>query len=101
MGSGEGRLSERHGCERAVERERTTRLTLADRQLSRKMTNVLLDERDRRSAEPPEQPADSEEQPERGPRVTADGTVEELVQWVATLERERKVWVALNDVDIV
>lgn len=60
--------------------------TLADRQLSRKLAEALLHERDRLLEEQPAQP---EEQETRAPRKRApDDTLEELTQRIAERERE-------------
>ena len=96
---------EREGRDAAAVRlglsERTIRRTLADRHLSRKMTEALLYERDRRSAEQAEQPAEPEGQDPPAPQEgTRGGTVEQLERRVATLEREHKEWVACFDNDL-
>ena len=98
-------LVEREGRDAAAARlglsERTIRRTLADRHLSRKMTEALLYERDRRRAEQPEQPAEPDGQEPPTPREgTADGTVEELERRLATLEREFKEWTEFTDADL-
>ena len=95
-------LVEREGRDAAAVRlglsERTIRRTLADRHLSRKMTQALLYERDRRGAEQPEQPGGSEEQQPPGPRErTTGGTLEHLERRVAELEREHKEWIQCFD----
>ena len=88
-------LVEREGRDAAAVRlglsERTIRRTLADRHLSRKMTEALLYERDRRRAEQPEQPAEPDGQESPAPQEeTRGGTVEQLERRVITLEREPK-----------
>ena len=98
-------LVEREGRDAAAVRlglsERTIRRTLADRHLSRKMTQALLYERDRRRAEQPERPAEPEGQVPPVPREeTPDCTVEQLERRVAELEREHKEWVQCFDDDL-
>ena len=95
-------LVEREGRDAAALRlglsERTIRRTLADRHLSRKMTAALLYERDRRRAEQPEQPAESDGQESPTPQEeTRGGTLEQLERRVAELEREHKEWVQCFD----
>ncbi|MCY3922701.1 MAG: hypothetical protein OXG27_09940, partial [Chloroflexi bacterium] len=95
-------LVEREGRDAAAVRlglsERTIRRTLTDRHLSRKMTEALLYERDRRRAEQAEQPAEPDGREAPAPRERASGgTVEELTQRVAELEREHKEWVQCFD----
>ena len=98
-------LVEREGRDAAAERlglsERTIRRTLTDRHLSRRMTEALLKERDRRHREQPAG-AGEEEQGQRGEqqqqeepeeRVQArTGTVEQLAARVGVLETELKDW---------
>ena len=98
-------LVEREGRDAAAVRlglsERTIRRTLADRHLSRKITQALLYERDRRRAEQPEQPGGSEEQQPPGTwEGTTGGTVEQLERRVAELEREFKEWTEFTDADL-
>ena len=98
-------LVEREGRDAAAVRlglsERTIRRTLADRHLSRKMTQALLYERDRRRAEQPEQLAESDRQVSPAPREgTAGGTLDQLERRLATLEREFKEWTEFTDADL-
>ena len=106
-------LVEREGRDAAAVRlglsERTIRRTLTDRHLSRRMTEALLRERDRRHREQPTG-ADEEEQGEWGEqqqpeeRVQAGtGTVEQLAARVGVLETELKDWSGCLDeaVDLV
>ena len=104
---------EREGRDAAAVRlgpsERTIRRTLTDRHLSRRMTEALLKERDRRHRE---QPAgvDEDEQGERGEQQqqeqqeervqTGTGTVEELAARVGVLETELKDWSGCLDHDL-
>ena len=106
-------LVEREGRDAAAERlglsERTIRRTLTDRHLSRRMTEALLKERDRRHREQPAG-ADEEEQWQRGEqqqqeepeeRVQArTGTVEQLAARVGVLETELKDWSGCLDHDL-
>jgi len=98
-------LVEREGRDAAAARlglsERTIRRTLSDRHLSRKMTEALLYERDRRRAEQPEQPAEPDGQdPPATQEETRGGTVEQLEGRLATLEREFKEWTEFTDADL-
>ena len=92
-------LLEREGRDAAAERlglsERTIRRTLAERRLSRKMTDALLRERNRRRAEQGAQ-AEEHEQSEEGVQGGA-GVVEPLEARVATLETELKEWNECNE----
>ena len=96
-------LVEQEGRDAAAVRlglsERTIRRTLADRHLSRKMTEALLYERDRRSAAQAEQPAEPDGHESSAPREesTRGSTMEQLERRVATLEREHKEWVDCFD----
>ena len=73
---------------------------LTDRHLSRKMTEALLYERNRRRAEQSEQPAESDGGKPPAPRETTGDAVEELTQRVATLEQELKEWIECTDNDL-
>ncbi|MCY3571171.1 MAG: hypothetical protein OXH19_07510 [Chloroflexi bacterium] len=94
-------LVEREGRDAAALRlglsERTIRRTLADRHLSRKMTEALLYERDRQSAG---QPTEPEHGPRNAPRETAHDIVEDLERRLDTLEREFKEWTEFTDADL-
>ncbi|MDE2747088.1 MAG: hypothetical protein OXN86_03095 [Chloroflexota bacterium] len=95
-------LVEREGRDAAAVRlglsERTIRRTLADRHLSRKMTEALLYERDRRRAEQPEQPGEPDGQESPAPQEESrGGTLDQLERRVAELEREHKEWVQCFD----
>ncbi|MYF22744.1 MAG: hypothetical protein F4209_08335 [Chloroflexi bacterium] len=98
-------LVEREGRDAAAVRlglsERTIRRTLADRHLSRKMTEALLYERDRRRAEQPEQPAEPYGQESPVPQEESrGGTLDQLERRLATLEREFKEWTEFTDADL-
>ena len=107
--TGEGQLwallqdmVEREGRDAAAVRlglsERTIRRTLAERHLSRKMTDALRRERNQRRAEQGAQ-AEEHEQSEEGVQVGA-GAVEPLEARVATLETELKEWTEFVDGDL-
>ena len=95
-------LVEREGRDAAALRlglsERTIRRTLAERHLSRRMTDALLRERNRRHAEQAAEPHE-DEQPEAGVEV-GDGPLEHLERRVATLETELKDWGQYVDRDL-
>ncbi|MCY3923293.1 MAG: hypothetical protein OXG27_13010, partial [Chloroflexi bacterium] len=98
-------LVEREGRDAAAVRlglsERTIRRTLADRHLSRKMTQALLYERDRQRAEQPEQSAEPDGQESPAPQEESrGGTVEQLERRLDTLEREFKEWTEFTDADL-
>lgn len=78
--------------------ERTIRRTLAERHLSRRMTDALLRERNQRRAQQGAQ-AEEHEQSEEGVQVGA-GAVEPLETRVATLETELKEWTEFVDGDL-
>ncbi len=104
-------LVEREGRDAAAERlglsERTIRRTLTDRHLSRRMTEALLRERDRRHREQPagvdeEEHGEREEQQQQEKQVHAGtGSVEQLAARVATLETEFNDWVDVLCSDLV
>lgn len=95
-------LVEREGRDAAALRlglsERTIRRTLTDRHLSRRMTEALLKERDRRHRERPagtdeDGQGEREEQEQPEERVqTGTGSVEQLAARVGVLETELKDW---------
>ena len=95
-------LVEREGRDAAAVRlglsERTIRRTLAERHLSRRMTDALLRERDRRRAEQGAE-AEEHEQQEEGVQAGA-GVVEPLEARVSTLENELKEWGEYVDGDL-
>ncbi len=112
--TGEGQLwallqdmVEREGRDAAAERlglsERTIRRTLTDQHLSRRMTEALLKERNRRHREQPagadEDAQGEREQPEEGVQ-TGTGAVEELAARVGVLETELKDWSGCLDHDL-
>ncbi len=88
-------LVEREGRDAAAERlglsERTIRRTLTDRHLSRRMTEALLRERDRRRAEQGLE-VEEHEQPEQG---------EQLERRLTALETEFNDWVNVLCADLV
>ena len=87
MGRGDGRLIEQVGWRRSTESERIIRPTLADRYLSSRMTEPLLDECDRRRAQQAEEPAEPEgQEPSASRKGTAASRVDQLERRLATLE---------------
>ena len=92
-------LVEREGRDAAAERlglsERTIRRTLADRHLSRRMTDALLHERDRRHAEQGAEPEEDEQPQQEAP--AGAGPLEQLEIRVSTLETELKEWNECNE----
>ncbi len=96
-------LVAREGRDAAAERlglsERTIRRTLTDRHLSRRMTEALLRERDRRRAEQGTE-AEEHEPPERRVQTEA-GVAEQLERRLTVLETEFNDWVDVLCADLV